>query len=145
MLLLFLTKRRLLGRQRGPPEHRGSGALTGPRVAHLLALTIASRPGIPATVDAALGLGPVGAEHQALVRFEREKAKTESGTHTTLQQGLYINKQDHMHLTSPHGAHFDSSQGTDPKGCQLRAPPQKTPSSTVGRQASAPTPSRSES
>ena len=70
--LSFLTKRRLLGRQRGPPEHHDSRALIGPRVAHLLALTTASRPGIPATAEAALGLGPVGTEHQALVRFERE-------------------------------------------------------------------------
>ena len=76
--LWCVAKRWLLGRQRGPPEHRDSGALTGLRVAHLLALTTASRPGIPATAEAALGLGPVGAEHQALVRFEREDgAKTE--------------------------------------------------------------------
>ena len=72
MPLSFLTERRLLERQMGPLEHRDSGALTGLRVAHLLALTTASRPGIPATAEAALGLGPVGAEHQALVRFERE-------------------------------------------------------------------------
>ena len=64
MPLSFLTERRLLERQRGPPEHRDSGALTGLRVAHLLALTTASRPGIPATAELTQGMGPEGIERE---------------------------------------------------------------------------------
>lgn len=47
----------LLARQGGPHEHHVSCALTRPWVAHLLALTTASRPGILGMAEACLGTG----------------------------------------------------------------------------------------
>ena len=81
MLLPFSASRELLARQRGPLEHRASGALTGPRAPHLLALTTASRPGIPTTTEACLGSGTY--QRRALSNHENEKGEQcRNGTHS---------------------------------------------------------------
>jgi hypothetical protein len=112
MPLPFSASRELLARQRGPLEHRASGALTGPRAAHLLALTTASRPGIPATAEACLGTGTC--RRRALSYQENEKGepcRSKMCGCKIIQGIMNIGAKALQFFTYPHGVCHNSAQG----------------------------------
>ena len=103
----------LLARQRGPLEHRTSGALTGPWAAHLLALTTASRPGIPATAEACLGTGTCRRRALSCREDENgEQCRSKICSHNLIVGIINIGAKALQVLHTPHGVLLNSSQGT---------------------------------
>ena len=112
----FSPPRKLLAHQRAPLEHRASGGLIGPRAAHFLALTTASRPGILATAETRIGTGTCRRRAQSYCgnkkggQHRSKNAQPQAHTRNNKLRNKSI-----VVFTYPHEVYLYSSQGNKRK------------------------------